>query len=213
MQNKHQNWHQCFDKQFATGKIPIAHAIRDQTLARKLNSLLQTLCSNAAEFFLAHSPYFTSCEPFCATNFSPLSGSFDTALKSSLPKPKPDNRDPRLRAGPIITFLLLRFCQFTPNEPPFYASKARMRAPFFAQNSVNSCQLCKRLRAAHVAQLSSCLCSIVKPEFLSSMAPSLARKNPLQLTKCPQAHAKFRCKSSCCINHSISARASGSALP
>jgi hypothetical protein len=183
-------------------RAPIAHAIRDQTLARKLNSLLQTLCSNAAQFFLAHSPYFTSCEPFCATNFSPLSGSFDTALKSSLPKPKPNNRDPRLRAGPIITFLLLRFCQFTPNEPPFYASKARMRAPFFAQNSVNSCQLCKRLRAAHVAQLSSCLCSILNPEFLSSMATSLARKNPLQSTKYPQAHAKFRCKSSCYINHS-----------
>ena len=131
-----QNWHQCFDKQFATGKIPIAHAIRDQTLARKLNSLLQTLCSNAAEFFLAHSPYFTSCEPFCATNFSPLSGSFDTALKSSLLKPKPNNRDPRLRARPIITLLLLRFCQFAPNEPPFYASKARMCAPFFAQTQL-----------------------------------------------------------------------------
>ena len=115
---------------------------------------------------------------------------------------KPNNRDPRLRAGPIIILLLLRFCRFSPNEPPFYASKARMCAPFFAQNSINSCQLCKRLRAAHVAQLSSCLCSILKPEFLSPMAPSLARKNPLQLTKCPQAHAKFRCKSSCYINHS-----------
>ena len=182
-------------------------------MARKLNLLLQTLCSNAAEFFLAHSPYFTSCEPFYATNFSPLSGSSDTALKSSLLKPKTNNRDPRLRAGPVIILLLLRFCQFAPNEPPFYASKSRMCAPFFAQNSVNSCQLCKCLRAAHVAQLSSCLCSILKPEFLSPMAPSLARKNPLQLTKCPQAHAKFRCKSSWCINHSISTRASGSALP
>ena len=54
MQNKHEIWHDCFDKTFALGKIPIAHAKRDQTLARKLNLFDYSLCNNTAEFFLAH---------------------------------------------------------------------------------------------------------------------------------------------------------------
>ena len=55
---------------------------------------------------------------------------FNPTLLIPLLTSKPNNPDPRLRARPIIILLPPHSCQSAPNEPPFYALKARIRAPF-----------------------------------------------------------------------------------